>query len=237
MVCREHSHADIRMALDLSPAAVRTLYPRRRVQSVYLDSPDAQALDDNLAGISHREKIRFRWYGDATGEVTGSLECKVRENQQGWKRTCPIEAPVKVEGASRHDFVQTLVREAAPEWKVRLSGLLEPVQWISYQRDYLVTADRRVRITLDKSLKTWDLRGRYLLSSRFPTPVPDMLIIEVKCAARHHDLAQRLVSSLPLFMDKCSKFVTASIVGGGPEVSENLRSCSIVTVSRMLKDA
>jgi hypothetical protein len=44
------------------------------------------------------------------------------------------------------------------------------------------------------------------------------------------------VTSLPLFMDKCSKFVTASIIGGGPEVSENPRSCPVVTVPRMLKD-
>ncbi|MFH1998785.1 MAG: VTC domain-containing protein, partial [Planctomycetota bacterium] len=77
MVCQSQAYPEIRLCLDLDPSGLRVLYPPRRVQSLYLDTPEGDVLAENLAGISHREKIRFRWYGDEVRTVRGRLECKV----------------------------------------------------------------------------------------------------------------------------------------------------------------
>ncbi len=54
MVCEEWAHDWVVAALRTSRAGVRVLYPPRRVQSVYLDTPLGRSLEENLAGISSR---------------------------------------------------------------------------------------------------------------------------------------------------------------------------------------
>ncbi|MBU0756100.1 MAG: VTC domain-containing protein [Planctomycetes bacterium] len=219
MACRGEALPEIKAALSLDPAGFRTLYPPRRVQSIYLDTPEGDALDENLAGISHREKIRFRWYGDRVSLVQGRLECKIRENLLGWKRTLPIRNLVEVEGVDRWKFVRVLHEAAGPDWQTRLSRATEPVQWISYRREYFGSADGKLRVTVDDRLEGFDQRGRIRLSARFKTPVPHLVVVEVKCASHHYDPARRLINRLPFFVDKCSKFVTTTLPDAAPTLS------------------
>jgi hypothetical protein len=211
-VCQESAYPLLRSHLEMHPSAPRELYPPRRVQSVYLDTPDNQALRKNLAGISHREKLRVRWYGEEARGVRAVLERKVRQAAMGWKDLAPLEVPLDVEGVDRLTFMREL-RAAVPEaWAVELgSDGLEPVKWISYDREYIATADGRVRITLDRGLRATDLRGRFVLTHRLPSHLPRVLIAEAKCDAGAHDEAMALLQGLPLHVDRCSKFVLASL--------------------------
>lgn len=214
---QEASYPRVVAALRLHPAAIRTLYPPRRVQSIYLDTPFDRALEENLAGISHREKLRFRWYGDRDEDVTGTLERKVRENSQGWKATVAVRQPVWVRDARRRAFVAALARAVPEDWRHRLDGL-EPAQWISYRREYLTTADRRVRLTIDRELRTWDQRGRARLTNAplAETPNPRVFVLELKCAPADLEAAQAIAARLPWPVDRCSKFVLASDPTHGP---------------------
>lgn len=209
MVCRELDEARVQRALKLHPAGVRRLYPTRRVQSLYLDTPSNRALEDNIAGISERTKVRFRWYGPQARAVSGRLERKQRRNTLGWKDLCEFDQPLDVEGVPRERFVQNLRERVPDEWLSPLNGL-EPVQWIAYEREYLVSADGLLRITLDTKLRSWEQRLRRVLAPTRPSPLPRVLIVELKCAPEHHELARTLVQGLPLQVDKCSKFVMAS---------------------------
>ena len=219
LVVQEAAHPWVRGRLLLDTAGFDVLYPPRRVQSVYFDSFDQQALEDNLAGISHREKIRFRWYGDASHGVHGQLERKVRHNQLGWKDVLPIDGPIDVEGVTRSEFARDVFARLTEEWSdVRAQHLL-PVQWISYSREYYGSADGRLRVTFDRELQTYDQRSRFQLTNAFPTPTPRLLIVEVKCDEKHHDAARRLIDRFPLVVDKCSKFVLGSRPSEGPTSS------------------
>jgi hypothetical protein len=219
MVCQAMAYPEVRTALLLDPAGFRSLFPMRQVQSVYLDTPEGDALEENLAGISHREKLRFRWYGAGAHQVSGTLECKVRENMLGWKRLLPIDRLIDVEGANRHDFVRILWDEADATWRAMLARAIEPVQWISYEREYFGSADHRLRVTVDRKLRTFDQRGRLVLSREIETPQRPVVVMEVKCASAHYEWARRLINRLPFFVDKCSKFVTASMPEAGPLIS------------------
>ena len=219
MAVQESAYTWVRANLFLDTSGIRRLHPPRRVQSVYFDTMGQTALEENLAGISHREKIRFRWYGDDVRSVRGQLERKVRHNQLGWKDVAKIPDPIDVEGASRARFARKVFARLDESWLDVVSGGLQPVQWISYQREYYTTADRSVRITMDRQLCTCDQRGRMHLSSAYPDPPLRVLIVEAKCAEADVEAARRILERFPLVVDKCSKFVIASRPQEGPSVS------------------
>jgi hypothetical protein len=218
-VCQESAYERVRAVLNLDPAGIRRLYPARTVQSVYLDTPFGRALEENRAGLSRRDKLRFRWYGEERGVVQGSLERKFRENQLGWKEVLALDAPIPIEGVRRAEFARALMRHATPDWRALIEHGMEPVQWIAYRRDYLVTADGRIRVTLDRALRTWDQRLRLRLARTPPLLVPHVLVIELKAHPRDHELARQIVNRFPIPVDRCSKFVLASDPASGPHPS------------------
>ena len=218
MVVQGSSFDRVMTELRLLPAALRTLHPPRRVSSIYLDTHEGRAFEENLSGTSHRRKYRFRWYGGDCGAVPGKLELKIRNNMLGWKEQASLSEPMKIEGAPRHRWLRRLSELLEPEWRQRIIGL-EAVQWISYTRRYLVTADRRVRVTVDRHLESSNQRERTRLSSRFTTPIPDVTIVECKTPVENYDALERLLRTMPLVADKCSKFVIATDPSAGPTVS------------------
>ncbi len=219
MVCEERALPRLMAALKLHPACISTLYPARQVQSVYFDTPEGHALDENLAGISHRKKIRFRWYGSDTHGVQGVLECKLRMNRLGSKNILKIPVPIDVEGVSRSAFRNSLLAHCDDKWRHALSHGLEVAQWISYQREYLITADRTVRITVDQNLRSFDQRHRLHLGRSFATPNPAILVVECKAPASQRERLEEVIQHIPLLPDKCSKFVMASNPAHGPMIS------------------
>lgn len=215
-VADETFAASLRMGLRLDRSGIRTLFAARRVQSLYLDTTYQRALVDNLAGLSAREKLRFRWYGDSAALVRGTLERKRRENTLGWKETCALDEPLAIEGAERRRVIAELARRVNGEWRERLLAGLEPAQWVSYRREYYTSADRRVRLTLDTELCFSDQRLRRRLSSAARTPMPRYLVLELKCAAGDLDAAHDIASRLPIPLGRCSKYALAHDPAHGP---------------------
>jgi hypothetical protein len=219
LVCQEASFERVLMALRLDPSGLHRLHPTRRVQSIYFDSPTRRALHENLSGQSRREKLRLRWYGNDAQSVLGQLERKVRANSLGWKDVYVLAEPVAVQGIERTRFVDRIRELAPPAWQAALGGGIEPVQWISYRRDYQETADGKLRVTLDRELAAWDQRSRRELSNAGWSALPRLTVVEIKCAPEHHAEAAALVGRLPLSVGRCSKFVLASAASHGPLAS------------------
>ena len=214
--CDEAASAELRMWLRLDRSGIRRLFPARRVQSLYLDTTYQRALADNLAGLSAREKLRFRWYGDDSRLVPGTLEYKRRENALGWKETLAVAEPIAIEGAERRRFVAELARRLDQRWRERVLAGFEPAQWVSYRREYFTSADRRVRLTLDTQLRFSDQRVRARLSDAARTPAPRYLVLELKCAPADLEAAHDIASRLPLPLGRCSKYVLAHDAADGP---------------------
>jgi len=74
-------------------------------------------------------------------------------------------------------------------------------------------------VTVDRELRSADQRWRFNLTTRCPTVLPRILVIEAKCSQDQYARAEELINRLPLVVDKCSKFVIASSPGSGPTVS------------------
>ena len=72
----------------------KKMYPGRRVNSLYFDSPDFKNYHDNKAGFMLRMKNRLRWYGDGYTPQEVFFEIKKRKNGLGCKQVQRI--PVSV---------------------------------------------------------------------------------------------------------------------------------------------
>ena len=66
-------------------------FPRRIVNSIYFDSIGLDSVYDNLSGISWRDKLRFRWYGEAHRPPSGVLEQKIKRGYVGTKKLLDIK--------------------------------------------------------------------------------------------------------------------------------------------------
>lgn len=219
LVCQNTAYSQVMMALRTNPAGLNQLFEPRLVQSIYFDTPQGRSLQENLAGISHRRKIRFRWYHAPIEKVDGHLEIKVRENTLGWKHRLDFAEKIPVENVPRTKFMAGVRKNLTPAWLVNFDRGLEPAQWVCYLRDYLVSSNGKVRVTVDRSLQSWDQRGKWRLTNKFPTPIEKLIIVEVKCAVDDYAEAEAVISRIPLMVGKSSKFVMASSPGEGPMYS------------------
>ncbi|GAB4158028.1 MAG: hypothetical protein Fur0037_25700 [Planctomycetota bacterium] len=208
----------VRAELRLLPCLLRELHPERVVQSIYFDTHEATAVMDNLAGCSSRRKIRFRWYGEQTGSVKGQLECKRRENGLGDKKVLSLPREIAIEGNTRTGLTRAIAAQSDPFF-ARMLELREPSQWISYRRDYLASADGTLRVTIDRELRAVDLRRSLLLSSSRPTPIPRILVVEVKADEQRRESIEHWLQYVDFPRGKCSKFVLASLPGEAPIAS------------------
>lgn len=216
--CEERAYPRVLANLRLLPMALREDHPARVVQSIYWDTFGNRALADNQAGIADRQKLRFRWYGADSTTVQGHLEVKFRRGTLGDKLFCEVPMPVQVRAASRLALQAALCAQLPVEWRMRFDGQ-EPVQWIRYVRDYLVSADGRLRVTLDRELVAFDQRTGFLLQDQRATPLPRLLIVEVKGPDEERAALEQLLQEIGLQPGRCSKFVLASTPADGPAVA------------------
>jgi hypothetical protein len=204
--------------LRLLPNVLTTLHPPRTVQSVYLDTHGREALQDNLAGLAARRKVRFRWYGDDRQLVLGALEIKRRNHQFGDKDVHAIPDPLPVAGAARAEFVAALRRHTPAALQPLLDGQ-EPSQWIRYRREYFGDTTGRLRVTVDSDLVAFEQRYAARLGDAQPTPLPRLCIVELKADAADRLLVEAWLQQLDVRPSRCSKYVMACLPSEAPEPS------------------
>jgi len=149
------------------PGAFTIAYPDRWVNSIYLDDLNFKALNDNLSGISERSKYRLRWYGDNIKKIKEPvLEKKIKENQLGYKKLFPLKSL---------DNTPTRLRETLNIPLLHPESVF-PVVLIKYQRTYLHSFDKKVRITIDRHLQYFGMNNHMV----DPFPILDPAIILTK---------------------------------------------------------
>jgi len=130
-------------------------FQERFVNSIYFDSPSLKYAEDNLAGISNRDKVRLRWYGQNTEFLTNPvLERKVKKNFQGFKKLHTIN---NIDGMSIDECNLKKITKIVNQ--ILSKKNLIPITQVSYKRYYLISCDKKVRATLDEDLKYRKLKN------------------------------------------------------------------------------
>lgn len=197
----------VRSWIRLHGGGFREAYPARKINSVYLDSPFLRNFAQNRAGASDRNKLRFRWYGEDFRRVKGTLEVKCRRNLLGWKIRAPIETEFDFERDPWSRIMGAIRREIPQDLVPALDLTSEPTLINRYWREYFVSFDGALRVTLDYDQSYYDQRGTHIPNLRLPVLRWGQMVIECKADARDSDRVRELIAELPLRVSRCSKYV------------------------------
>ncbi len=127
----------------------KKIFFNRRVNSIYYDTIDLNCLWDNINGYSNRNKYRVRWYDEINNsEVFFEKKTKINQTTQKTK-ICLGKFKDKND---LNNFLKTgeFVNKIFEISSLNLVQVLS----VSYNRDYYIDTENKLRITFDQKIKT-----------------------------------------------------------------------------------
>ena len=193
--------------IDPHPAAFGIAYPPRQVNSVYMDTPNLDAFNDHLAGVPVRRKLRFRWYGEDLSKARGTMEVKNKSERAGWKIIQSVDCEFDLAHMTWSEIMESL-RVNTTDVVHELLCVARPVTLSVYFREYYVSADGLVRLTIDSDLRSYD----QLMTARpniwFPQPLEQAIIVELKSDVENAKYIADVLSHFPIRSNRYSKYVS-----------------------------
>lgn len=214
LACAAHWLPQARSWIRLHPEGFYVAHPSRTINNAYLDTPTYDSFNANVAGVGNRRKLRLRWYGRparAGNEpwlVEPVLELKYKENMLGGKKRFPL--PVSIDLARPWPCIWKIIQAHAPaEWQDILHLARHFTLVNRYRREYYVTPDGAVRLTLDYAQEAYDQRLARRPALRTRLPLDDLLVIEVKASPGEETRLQELMGRFPVPRSRNSKYVVS----------------------------
>lgn len=198
---------EIRMWLKMHFAGFVVAYPPRRVNNIYFDTPLLSSFSENLSGQSERRKLRLRWYGDDDRRASCVVEAKCKRGGIGWKLSCRLPGEQDLSRLKWTDLTSHVRSAAESELDIYLGDVLSPVILNRYTREYYVTMDGRVRVTLDSDQRVHDQRFSPRPNLAMAEPRPEMGIVEFKAPREDGERLSTISASFPVRLEKSSKYV------------------------------
>lgn len=202
----EMNTAELEMVIKVNSSFFREVYYQRQINNIYYDFPSLENYWANVDGQSHRTKVRIRWYGDTFGRVENPvLEFKIKKGLLGLKPSYKLKPFSINEDFQADQLPPLLLTSDLPEHiKIGL-GELTPTLINRYKRRYFVSANGKLRLTLD-----WDMEF-FAVKKNKETPVRSVLLpyslLELKYSFEDNLVAQKVSQEFPFRMTKNSKYV------------------------------
>lgn len=212
MECEDTFYAQARSLVMVHPAAFHEAFPPRQVNNLYFDTLGLDSYNDHIEGSPERRKLRFRWYGENMRTTRGQLELKCKRERVGWKMILPVEADLNFHSLDWFDFQQTLgytVQKAKDGLFYELLRVSRPLIINSYKREYFVSDDDHIRLTLDYNLRAFDQWFSSNPNLEYSLPMLNVLVIEFKCAVEYASQMADVLAEFPLRVHRNSKYVAA----------------------------
>ena len=132
---------------------ISRIYPERRINNIYFDTPYFRFYRNSIEGLSDRLKIRIRWYGDILqNNIFPVLEIKTKKNNLGFKINYTL-GNLRLNNITTPDDIATwLQNQQLPDEILHILDSLKPVLINSYLRNYWMTENSEYRLTLDKDI-------------------------------------------------------------------------------------
>ena len=206
-VVKSLKYAQIRSIIKHHPAMFSEIYRQRQINNIYLDTIDFKTYFDNVYGNTTRVKVRIRWYGSTFGKVEKPvLELKIKNGLAGRKESFLLDAFVMDEKFSVETLHSALDHTNIPAWvKEKLSGYT-PSLLNSYKRQYFLSHDKNIRITIDDKMTYYHIAARNNTFTRKQLD-RNSVIVEMKYSLEAAGIASDITQHLPMRMTKSSKYV------------------------------
>ncbi len=203
-VVRPEQVGHVRGWLKASALLLRPQYEPRLVRNLYFDTHDYAAMAEKLAGVSQRQKVRYRWYGESALPTAGVLEIKRRHNALGDKVSFRVDvAPPSERWSTLRAALRAALPPAGRSW---LDDNPQPVLVNCYAREYFASADGTVRATLDRDLRVFDQRRSAGVQVVRRSPMPEITVLELKFAPEARARVVADLGALPMVAVACSKY-------------------------------
>ena len=190
-------------ALKSSFFSFREAYPKRRINSLYFDNYLYGFLTDSLEGNSSRIKKRIRWYGQSREKCLGTLEIKKKQGYLSWKESFKDSHILNPDSTTWKDFFTQKNNQLLPHHKL-LSH--QPKSIVCYDRSYFCSFDRKVRITIDQNINTFDQSKFYSPNFTNSRKLFATIIIEIKIDKENSRLLRSVIKELPFSPKRFSKY-------------------------------
>lgn len=204
-------YSDLINWLRLHPAGFRVPHPDRLINNIYFDTHEYHAFAENLSGVSARTKVRYRWYGDSQLPDDGALEVKRKRNYFGWKLRYSVRDLLYRPNASWGEIRLAIAEQIPAEAKQWLNVNPMPVLINRYYRNYFLSADGRIRATVDTDQMVWDQRFKSQPSFSRRAHIANTLVVEFKFDRKNQPLASQVLQTMPLRVSRHSKYINGTL--------------------------
>ena len=193
----------IRKAIFLSQFSFRTPYPKRKINSIYYDTYDYRSLEDSIEGGSCRTKYRIRWYGNKQSVSNATLEIKKKKGHLSWKQ-------LKKDSFRICSHANTWGTFLASNSGSRVSDCFllnkQPKSIITYDREYYVSFNGKVRVTIDQNLKSFNQENSTRPNLNYYRPHIAFVIVEIKVDQENEYLVKDVLKGFPFSSKRFSKY-------------------------------
>ena len=207
-VFRPNDLVNLGKAILLSRFSFKKHHPKRTINSIYYDTFDYKSLEDSIEGGSLRNKFRIRWYGDSLKETDATLEIKKKKGHLSWKLLKKNSFRINPDAKNWETFLKPNTKSG------NLNKFLlnqQPKSIITYDRDYYISFDEKVRVTIDQNLKSFsqvNFKKPNLSSSR---PHIGCIIFEIKVSEENEALIKEVLKDFPFCPKRFSKYCESII--------------------------
>ena len=212
MECDQFFMPQVESWVNAHPAGFRKAYPARWVNSVYLDTNSLDTLNDHMDGVPVRRKFRFRWYGEDLAFARGQFEIKNKNERVGWKLIQPVDRTFDLQTSSWYAIHQQMLEyleTIKSNLFLELLKVSRPLVLIRYYRDYYVSGDGHIRLTIDSRQKAYDQWMAAYPNLTFQLPGQELIVTELKTEVSNARNMANLLAEFPLRARRHSKFVSA----------------------------
>jgi SPX domain protein involved in polyphosphate accumulation len=190
--------------------AIKT-YDNRKVNSIYFDDVGFSSVRDNLAGISQRNKLRLRWYGEQKHTLP-IFEVKTKNGRLGCKTTYPIQSIENSLMKLNIDKITSKCISGLEEQNIVFDEHLVPTLQVNYEREYYETHEG-IHITIDQNIQFSDTQLHTTLDENNSFPYP-FKVMEIKFKPSMKNTVAKLIKPLHITPKRHSKYLVGLAVLG-----------------------
>ena len=198
----------IEKSINLSRFSFYKPYPNRKVNSVYFDDLLFSSLEESIEGNSIRTKKRLRWYGGSLTKNNAVLEFKKKLGVYSWKELYRNSYCINPIAQKWTDFILPLSNDAILPLK-KISDT--PVSIVNYNREYYTSFDNKVRVTIDRNLKTYQQTNLLRPNVTFHRKHHKTIVLEIKVSSDDSSLIREVCEDIPFNPQRFSKYCESLI--------------------------
>ena len=214
-VINEVEYNSIRNWLNIQSENFFREHPSRKINNLYFDNYLYENYKSNVYGISSRSKFRLRWYGELISDCIRYFEIKYKRNMYGWKKKFLIKDFFINQNTFLKEININIYKNVDELTNIFFKNYSIPLILNSYLRDYYISKNRKIRVTIDRNYKVFDQRLSNKINLKKSFSYLTNLVIEVKFDRNRIEETRRFINKIPILPSKNSKYANSIRVISG----------------------